>query len=100
VWHGPGPLSFLFMVFILLFVNVGLLDLAHVWASSRASHVDTAGRCESEEQAEHVASPGEPQESGCGLGFSASTCGIMRAVRNVVGSRVALVCQSLVKNKE
>lgn len=87
--HWPRALNF--VLFILSFVNVGLLDLAHVWTFSWAPHVNTTRVGESEEQAEHEQSPREPQESGRGLGFSASAACIARAVCDVIASCVVPV---------
>jgi len=93
--HGPGLLGFVLMLFILLFVNFGLLDLAHVWTSSWTSHVHATRRSQAKEQAEYKACPRKPQERRCCLGFSAPTCGVRGAVCYVVATSVILWFVSL-----
>lgn len=66
------------------------LNLRHVRAASWTSHVDTTRGSEGEEQGNHEAGPGKPEEgSGC-LSLSTSAGGVVRAIGDVVGFSVVL----------
>jgi len=76
------------VVWIFVVMYLSTLNLRHVRAASWTSHVDTARGSNCEEQGNHEAGPGEPEEgSGC-LSLPASAGCVARAVSDVVGFSV------------
>jgi len=71
------------------------LHLGHVGAASWASHVDTTGGSECEEQGAHKAGPGKPEEgSGC-LSLSASAARVTSTIGDVVRSGVVGIAAAM-----